>query len=149
MAEVVYALGEGGVVPVRGLPGDAGLDLCAVSRVVVGAGGRVRVPTGLFLGLPVGLCGLVLPRSGLAFRYGLTVTNSPGLIDPSYRGEVMVLLSNTGSETVDLPAGSKVAQLLVVGFEPVVFREVGLDGLGVTVRGDRGFGSTGLGVDGG
>ncbi|MFO7779888.1 MAG: dUTP diphosphatase [Nitriliruptoraceae bacterium] len=129
------------VLPSYAHPGDAGLDLTAVEPVTLEPGGRTAVPTGLAVAIPMGWVGLVHPRSGLARRHGLTVANAPGTIDAGYRGEVRVLLINLGAETVHLPAGERVAQLLLqrVGRAHVV--EV--DDLDETARGTGGFGSTG------
>jgi dUTP pyrophosphatase len=122
-------------------PGDAGLDLAAASEVELAPGARVAVPTGLAVAIPAGWVGLVHPRSGLARRRGVTVTNAPGTIDAGYRGEVQVLLVNLGQEPVVLRRGDRVAQLLLqrVG----TARVVEVDELDDTPRGAGGFGSTG------
>ncbi len=122
-------------------PGDAGLDLAAAEPVRLAPGERTAVPTGLALAIPPGWVGLVHPRSGLARRHGVTVTNAPGTIDAGYRGEVQVLLVNLGAEPVELAAGDRIAQLLLqrVGHGEVV--EV--EDLDATERGPGGFGSTG------
>jgi dUTP pyrophosphatase len=124
-------------------PGDAGLDLLAAREVRLGPGDRVAVPTGIAIAVPEGWVGLVHPRSGLARRHGVTVTNAPGTIDAGYRGEVEVLLVNLGQAPVELARGDRIAQLLLqpVGHATVV--EV--DDLDATARGAGGFGSTGLG----
>ncbi len=129
------------VLPVYAHHGDAGLDLSAVEEVVLGPGERAAVPTGLAMAIPEGWVGLVHPRSGLARRHGVTVTNAPGTIDAGYRGEVQVLLVNLGQEEVELAAGERIAQLLLqkVGHAEVV--EV--NELEDTARGEGGFGSTG------
>ena len=128
-------------VPAYAHPGDAGLDLAAADAVTVAPGQRIAVATGLAIAVPDGWVGLVHPRSGLARRHGLTVANAPGTIDAGYRGEVQVLLINLGTETVELQAGDRVAQLLLqrVGAAEVV--EV--DDLDDTARGAGGFGSSG------
>ncbi len=122
--------------------GDAGLDLAAAREVILAPGERAAVPTGLALAIPVGWVGLVHPRSGLARRHGLTVTNAPGTIDAGYRGEVEVLLVNLGQEPVTVQRGDRIAQLLLqrVGRADIV--EV--ERLEDTTRGAGGFGSTGL-----
>lgn len=129
------------VLPSYAHEGDAGLDLTAVEEVALGPGERAAVPTGLAMAIPDGWVGLVHPRSGLAHRHGITVTNAPGTIDAGYRGEVQVLLVNLGAEAVTLRAGERVAQLVLqrVGHAEVV--EVG--DLEDTTRGSGGFGSTG------
>ncbi|MGO8877306.1 MAG: dUTP diphosphatase [Acidimicrobiales bacterium] len=130
-------------IPTRARPSDAGLDLLARCDVVLEAGGgRALVPTGLALELPDGWAGLVLPRSGLAIRHGVTCLNAPGLIDPGYRGEVGVILVNTDpTERYEVHRGDRVAQLLVVRFEAVALVSSGM--LAESERGEGGFGHTG------
>jgi dUTP pyrophosphatase len=129
-------------VPARAHPGDAGLDLAALEACELPAGGRVAVPTGVAVAIPEGHAGLVVPRSGLARRHGVTVANAPGLIDAGYRGEVVVLLVNLGDRPHRIAAGDRIAQLVVVPVALAVPREVdelpASDG-----RGAGGFGSTG------
>jgi dUTP pyrophosphatase len=121
--------------------GDAGLDLAAAGDVELAPGARTAVPTGIAVAIPTGWVGLVHPRSGLARRHGVTVTNAPGTIDAGYRGEVQVLLVNLGDEPVVLRRGDRIAQLLLqrVG----TARVVEVDELDDTSRGAGGFGSTG------
>lgn len=122
---------------------DAGLDLHAATAVTIAPGARALVPTGLAIAIPSGFAGLVLPRSGLALRHGLTVLNAPGLIDAGYRGEVKVLLVNHDPATaVSLERGERIAQLVVQAVETVELVEV--DTLPDTERGSGGFGSTGV-----
>ncbi len=132
-------------VPARAHAWDAGLDLACVEPVHVTAGGRAEARTGLAIAVPEGWGGLVLPRSGLARRHGLGVTNAPGLIDAGYRGEVIVLLVNHGDEDVHLEAGARIAQLVLVPVWTGDVREVDAlppsDG-----RGTGGFGSSGGGA---
>ena len=137
----VQRLHPDAVLPSYAHAGDAGLDLSSVEEVVLEPGARAAVPTGLAMAIPDGWVGLVHPRSGLAARHGVTVTNGPGTIDAGYRGEVKVLLVNLGAEAVTLAAGEHVAQLVLqrVGHAEVV--EV--DDLDDTARGSGGFGSTG------
>ncbi len=130
------------VLPARAHAGDAGLDLRALEPVTLAPGERARVRTGLAVALPPGHAGLVLPRSGLADRHGVTVVNAPGLIDEGYRGEVQVLLLNTDrSATFIAGAGDRIAQLVVVAVPAVDVVEGDLDG---TSRGTGGFGSSGV-----
>ncbi len=131
------------VLPARAHPGDAGLDLRALEPVTLAPGGRARVPTGLAIELPPGHAGLVLPRSGLAARHGVTVVNAPGLIDAGFRGEVCVLLLNTDREhAFAAAAGDRIAQLVVVAVPELAVAEH--DGeLSASARGAGGFGSTG------
>ena len=122
---------------------DAGLDLHAAERVVIEPGARALVGTGLAVAIPPGWAGLVLPRSGLALRHGVTVLNAPGLIDSGYRGEVKVLLVNHDREaTATLERGERVAQLIVQTVAAVELIEV--DELPSSERGTGGFGSTGV-----
>jgi dUTP pyrophosphatase len=129
-------------VPTRAHEGDAGLDLHAAEPARIAPGERQSVGTGLAVAIPAGHAGLVLPRSGLAKRHGITIPNAPGLIDSGYRGELTVLLLNTDrSEAFDVSPGDRIAQLVITRLadaEPVV-----VDSLDDTVRGLAGFGSSG------
>ena len=120
---------------------DAGLDLLAAETVTLAPGARALVATGLALAIPPGFAGLVLPRSGLALRHGVTVLNAPGLIDAGYRGEVKVLLVNHGGVSVTLERGDRIAQLIVQRVERVRLEPV--PALAPSARGAGGFGSTG------
>jgi dUTP pyrophosphatase len=129
-------------LPTRAHPGDAGLDLHALHEVTLEPGGRASVPTGIAVQIPPGQAGLVLPRSGLAARHGVSVVNAPGLIDSGYRGEVTVLLLNTDrAERVVLAAGARIAQLVVIAVELPETVEVAA--LEDSARGTGGFGSSG------
>jgi dUTP pyrophosphatase len=130
-------------LPVQGHVDDAGYDVCARADVHIEArGGRALVPTGLAVAIPPGCAGLVLPRSGLAMKHGVTVLNAPGLIDPQYRGELKVLLVNTDPDTgYDIERGDRIAQLVIQKVEYVEWLEV--DELDETKRDTFGFGSTG------
>lgn len=122
--------------------GDAGLDLCANADVEVLAGERAMIPTGIAVAIPDGHAGLVLPRSGLASKRGLTLANAPGLIDAGYRGEVMVAAVNLDrTEAVKIARGDRVAQLVVVALPAV--EPTWVSDLPATQRGKDGFGSTG------
>ncbi len=123
--------------------GDAGADLLAREGVVLAAGGgRALVPTGLALALPEGWAALVLPRSGLALRHGVTCLNAPGLIDAGYRDEVKVLLVNLDpTANYEVRRGDRIAQLVVQEVTQVCFSPV--DALPASSRGHGGFGSTG------
>ncbi|MCK9249054.1 MAG: dUTP diphosphatase [Solirubrobacteraceae bacterium] len=135
-------LRDDAILPVRQHAGDAGLDLCCVEPVRLGPGARALVPTGLAVAIPDGHAGLVVPRSGLALRHGLTVVNAPGIVDAGYRGELRVLLRNTDpEETFVASPGERIAQLLVMPVALPVPVEV--DELDATGRGAGGFGSTG------
>jgi dUTP pyrophosphatase len=130
------------VVPTRAYAGDAGLDLAAAERHVLEPGERAVVSTGLAVAIPEGHAGLVVPRSGLAARHGITIVNAPGLVDSGYRGDVQVVLLNTDRrETFVVEPGMRIAQLVVVAvpqLEPVEEAE-----LAETERGGRGYGSSG------
>jgi dUTP pyrophosphatase len=132
-------------VPSYAKPGDAGADLMARSdAVLTRGGGRALVPTGVAVAIPDGYAGLVLPRSGLALRHGVTCLNTPGLIDSGYRGEVQVILINHDpSHDYAVTRGDRIAQLVIVAVDEVAFELVSLDGLGEAERGTGGFGHTG------
>ncbi len=121
----------------------AGMDLRANldQPVILEPGQRTLVPTGLFLELPEGTEAQVRPRSGLAFKHGITVLNSPGTIDADYRGEVGVLLINHGAEAFEVKDGERIAQLVVARYERVKLLEV--TDLASSTRGEGGFGHTG------
>jgi dUTP pyrophosphatase len=121
---------------------DAGLDFHAAEAATLAPGARVLVPTGIALAIPPGYAGFVLPRSGLALRHGVTLLNTPGLIDAGYRGEVKILLVNHGQEAVTLNRGDRIAQLVVQRVERVELAPVAE--LPPSARGAGGFGSSGM-----
>jgi dUTP pyrophosphatase len=137
----VVRLREEARLPERAYAGDAGLDLAACEPLELEPGERAVVHTGLAVAIPEGYAGFVQPRSGLAARHGISVVNSPGLIDAGYRGEIRVVLLNTDAErTWTAPAGERIAQLVIV---PVPELElVVVDELPASERGVRGFGSS-------
>jgi dUTP pyrophosphatase len=130
-------------LPAAQHPDDAGYDLVAREDVTLApGGGRALVPTGIAIAIPPHCAGLVLPRSGLALKHGITCLNTPGLIDPQYRGELKVLLVNTDpAEAYTIHRGDRIAQLVVTNVELVEWVEV--DELETTTRDTFGFGSTG------
>jgi dUTP pyrophosphatase len=135
-------LSEAARPPAQAHEGDAGYDLHAAEAATIGPGERASVGTGIALAIPEGQAGLVLPRSGLAARHGISVVNAPGLIDSGYRGELRVLLLNTDTdEPFTVQPGDRIAQLLLVAVETPDLLEV--EELDETVRGAGGFGSTG------
>jgi len=135
-------LSEEGRPPAQAHPGDAGYDLHAAERATVAPGERATVGTGIAVAVPEGHAGLVVPRSGLAARHGISVVNAPGLIDAGYRGELRVLLLNTDREhTFEIEPGDRIAQLVLVRVESPEAAEV--EELDDTARGLGGFGSTG------
>jgi dUTP pyrophosphatase len=135
-------LAEDAREPSRAHDGDAGYDLYSVETATIAPGERASVGTGIALAIPDGWAGLVLPRSGLAARHGITLPNAPGLIDAGYRGEVRVLLLNADCrETFHVAPGDRIAQLVLVRHESPELIEV--ESLEETVRGTGGFGSSG------
>ncbi len=142
MRLAVRRLHPAATLPSRAYAGDAGFDLHAAEEVTLEAGERASVRTGLAVELPERHAGLVLPRSGLAWRHGIALVNAPGLIDAGYRGEVRVLLLNTDlAHAFTVAPGDRIAQLLVVRAEVPDVIEV--DELAGSERGERGLGSSG------
>jgi dUTP pyrophosphatase len=138
----VRRLRDEAVLPTRAYEGDAGFDLVACESVELRPGERAVVPTGLAVEIPDGYAGFVQPRSGLAARHGITIVNSPGLVDSGYRGEVLVVLRNTDSaESFTVEPGMRIAQLVVLQVPQVALTEV--DALAESERGARGHGSSG------
>jgi dUTP pyrophosphatase len=128
-------------LPERAYAGDAGLDLATCEAVRLAPGERALVSTGLAVAIPEGYAGFVQPRSGLAARDGITVVNSPGLVDAGYRGEIQIVLLNTDQEhTFTAEAGERIAQLVVLAVPELTLREVA--DLPPSDRGVRGFGSS-------
>jgi dUTP pyrophosphatase len=137
----IRRLREDAIIPERAYAGDAGLDLAACERVELAPGQRATVGTGLAVAIPDGFAGFVQPRSGLAARHGITIVNTPGLVDSGYRGELRVILLNTDTtETFVVERGMRIAQLVVVPTPTFELLEV--DELPESERGVRGFGSS-------
>jgi dUTP pyrophosphatase len=138
----IARLKDEAVLPSRAHEGDAGLDLYACEAAHIGPGERWSIGTGIAVEIPDGHAGLVLPRSGLAKRHGISLVNSPGLIDSGYRGEIRVLLLNTDpAEVFRVAPGDRIAQLVIT---PIALAEpVETESLADSVRGDGGFGSSG------
>lgn len=129
------------MLPQRAYAHDAGLDLAACERVVLGPGERATVGTGLGVAVPEGYAGFVQPRSGLASTHGIAVVNSPGLIDTGYRGELRVVLLNTDREqSFEVEPGMRIAQLVILPLPRVELRVV--EELPPSERGECGFGSS-------
>ena len=133
--------------PAYASAGAAGADLCAnlqagdrAGGLTLAPGGRLAIPTGLRLAIPDGFEGQVRMRSGLALRHGLTLPNAPGTIDADFRGDLMVIVQNGGSEPVTIRHGDRIAQLVIAPVARATFEPGDLDG---TARGTGGFGSTG------
>lgn len=130
-------------LPARATPQAAGYDIRSAEDARLEPGDIRLVSTGLVMELPAGVECQVRPRSGLALRHGITLPNSPGTIDPDYRGELRIILQNTGPETVELARGERIAQLVFARFVAPDVREA--SDLSDTDRGEGGFGSTGRG----
>ena len=129
------------MLPARAYSGDAGLDLSAAERVVLGPGERALVPTGLAVAIPEGYAGFVQPRSGLASKHGISIVNTPGLVDSGYRGELLINLLNTDvHDAFTVEPGMRIAQLVVLEIPHVEL--VVVDELPDSERGIRGFGSS-------
>lgn len=131
-----------GPAPVYAHPGDAGADLTSAESLTLAPGERRMVGTGLAIALPDGWFGAVVPRSGLAAKHGITVVNAPGTVDAGYRGEIRVILLNTGDQPFDIAVGDRIAQLIIQPF--VRARFVAVETLPGSDRGTGGFGSTGV-----
>jgi len=131
-------------VPERAHAGDAGYDLRSVEEMELVPGGRALVRTGISVALPSGYAGLVLPRSGLAVRHGISLVNAPGLIDSGYRGEILIpLINHDRQEIFRVEEGTSIAQLVLVRAGEAAFEEVELLEVGPDSRGEGGFGSSG------
>ncbi len=139
-------LDEGLPVPGYARAGDAGLDLMCTADVTIAPGERVLVGTGIAVAIPPGYAGFVQPRSGLAAKHGLTIVNTPGLIDSGYRGEIRVCLLNTDSgQPIEIRRGDRIAQLVI---QPIVSAELEIvSELDETDRGEGGYGSSGVSMD--
>ncbi|HEY2355788.1 MAG TPA: dUTP diphosphatase [Gaiellaceae bacterium] len=149
MSELPFKrLSEDATLPVRAYAGDAGLDLSAAERVELAPGARALVGTGLAVAIPNGYAGFVQPRSGLAANHGITIVNTPGLVDSGYRGELKIILLNTDREqTFVVEPGMRIAQLVILAVatpQPVEVAE-----LPDSERGERGFGSSSGSISGG
>ncbi len=139
----VQRLDPAAKLPVRAHDDDAGYDLHALHAATLAPGERATIGTGIAIALPAAHAGLVVPRSGLAARHGIALVNAPGLIDAGYRGELKVLLLNTDrATTFEVAAGDRIAQLVIVAVAAPEVVEA--DALATTVRGDGGFGSSGV-----
>lgn len=133
--------GEGLPLPAYATPGAAGMDVVSAEDVIIPPGGRHAVATGFRVAIPDGYEIQVRPRSGLAFKHGISVPNTPGTIDSDYRGELKVLLINHGGEPFAVKRGERIAQLVPAAVTLAAWAEV--EDLDNTARGAGGFGSTG------
>lgn len=131
-------------IPAYATDGSAGMDLCAAveADIIVPAGGRKLIPTGLSIALPDGFEAQIRPRSGLAWKNGITVLNTPGTIDADYRGEIGVILLNTDTTDFTVTPGMRIAQMIIARYEKITWQTV--EELDDTSRGEGGFGSTGI-----
>ena len=131
-------------IPARAYARDAGYDLAAAEEAVLAPGGRAVVGTGIAIAIPDGYAGLVLPRSGLATRFGISLVNAPGLVDPGYRGELKVpLINHDREEAFEVKIGMRIAQLVLVRVTEAQFVSVDLLEKSADGREERGFGSSG------
>lgn len=128
-------------LPRHATGGDAGVDLYARETGTIWPGERKLVPTGIAVAVPSGYVGLIAPRSGLAIKYGISLVNSPGVLDSGYRGEIQAVMVNGGDEAFDYKRGDRIAQLVVVPYAHQQFEVV--EDLPDSDRGEGGFGSTG------
>ncbi len=143
LAIEITKLRDDAVIPEYAYPGDAGMDLRAVESFRLEPFERALIPTGLAIAIPEGYAGLVQPRSGLAIKQGVTVLNTPGLIDSHYRGELRIALINLDPKsTFEVRPGDRIAQLVIQKVECVNWNVV--DSLDETERGAGGFGSSGV-----
>jgi dUTP pyrophosphatase len=129
--------------PSYAVAGSSGLDLKSTENLVLSPGSCALIPVGIKMAIPEGFEGQVRPRSGLAVHHQITVLNSPGTVDASYRGEIKVLLINLGKEDFQITKGMRIAQMVIAAVTPVQL-ELTSEPLPETQRGDGGFGSTGL-----
>lgn len=141
MSVEVLIVAEPGFEPSYAKPGDAGADLRSTIDLVLPAGDRALIPTGVKIALPDGYVGLVHPRSGLAAKHGITVLNTPGTVDAGYRGEILVTLFNSSKEAFAITRGDRIAQLVIQQVEKAAF--VAVAELPGSERGESGFGSSG------
>jgi dUTP pyrophosphatase len=140
---LVTRLDPGVALPAYAYPGDAGADLVTTEDVTLAPGGRALVGTGIAIALPAGYAAFVHPRSGLAHRLGVSIVNTPGTVDASYRGEIKVVLVNHDlEESAEFSRGDRIAQLVIQRVESARFHEV--QRLPGSTRGQNGYGSTGV-----
>lgn len=129
------------ITPTYAHPGDAGADLYSIESFVLAGGAKHLTATGIAIEMPPGYVGLVHPRSGLAHKYGISIVNTPGTVDSTYRGEIKVNLINLTTSAVKIAKGDRIAQIVFQKYSTALFTEV--DELDITLRGINGFGSTG------
>lgn len=139
-----HAHAEGLALPAYQSAGAAGMDLMAAldAPITLAPGERAAIPTGLSMSIPAGYEAQIRPRSGLAFRHGLTVVNAPGTIDSDYRGEIQILLINLGADPIEITHGMRIAQMVIAPVVQAILKDT--ESLSETERGTGGFGSTGI-----
>ncbi|MFM6973605.1 MAG: dUTP diphosphatase [Agromyces sp.] len=143
MTDSVEVLISADYLPQYAHPGDAGADLISTETLTLAPGERATVGTGVSIALPDGYVCFVVPRSGLAFKHGITIVNAPGTVDAGYRGEIKVSLLNTDAEqSFSINAGDRIAQMIVMPVSRARF--VPVETLPGSDRGEGGFGSTGV-----
>ncbi len=143
MITVPIVLEEGSNQPVRARKGDAGYDLCSRESLILKPFERALIPTGVHIELPEDYAAFVLPRSGLAINKGLSLVNSPGLIDSNFRGEIQAIAINLDPQNdIEIKAGDRIAQLVIQKVENLTFTIT--DGLNSSTRNEAGFGSSGV-----
>jgi dUTP pyrophosphatase len=142
LAVKIKRIDKGLPLPAYAHTGDAGCDLYSRDEIILKPGERTLIGTGIAIALPIGHAAFIQPRSGLAAKYGITIVNTPGLIDCQYRGEIKVILLNTDKESFTVKRGDKIAQMVIQKVEEATFIEA--EELEETERGDGGFGSTGV-----
>lgn len=143
MLEVPYLCNADASAPRRGRKGDAGYDLCSTENITLGPFERALIPTGIHIELPEGFAAFVVPRSGLAINKGLSLVNSPGLIDSNYRGEIKAIAINLDpKEPIAIKKGDRIAQLVIQKVEDVSL--IASKKLADSERGEKGFGSSGI-----
>ena len=139
----IKKLTEEAIIPQYANDGDAGLDVCSIEDIEINPGQRKFIHTGLAIEIPEGFAGFMQPRSGLAIKHGISIVNTPGLIDSGYRGELKIILINTDkSEPFHISKGDRVAQLVIQEVPHINLIEV--DDLNTSKRGEKGFGSSGI-----
>lgn len=130
-------------VPRNAYNSDAGFDLSSIEDVYLFSGKTIKVRTGLVVEIPEGYAGFILPRSGISVNHNISIPNSPGLIDSGYRGEILVAMRNNSEKTYKIDKGDRIAQMLIMPVPELTFKEVSLQEISDTERGDGGFGSSG------
>ena len=139
----IKKLTEEAIIPQYANDGDAGLDVCSIDDIEINPGERKFIHTGLAIEIPEGFAGFMQPRSGLAIKHGISIVNTPGLIDSGYRGELKIILINTDkNELFHINKGDRIAQLVIQEVPHVNLIEV--DDLNTSKRGEKGFGSSGI-----